>query len=312
MNINWKNIQNIKDNLNEKKEEKKIDDNNCKSCKKNTVVYDSEYFVCMNCGVVNGLFISSSQEWSYYGINDNKRVDPTRCGAPTNSFTQNPSLSTTIAGYGNSKLKSLHKRHAITYKERSIINIFKKTENNIRDKNISIYELELAEKYYTLLGHKSKDRITKDNFMAACIFYTCRDKNNIKTYIEIANIFNIKSKNMTKGINIFHELIYWYYPSLLIKIQPLNCFDFINRYCLELKISDNIKLKIINIAKCVKTLGLNFKNTPISVAIGCIYVAIVEYKLNLTKNDLHKKTSISIVTITNSYNKFSKYKKYLL
>lgn len=311
--INWSNIKELKSQLkNDVKEEKKeIDLDRCKYCKKFTIINNKENLLCTNCGVIQGENMDTTQEWSYYKNSDSNKSDPTRCGGVVNLYIPNASLSLNISG-PNSKLKSIHNRYMITYKEKSLLNIFDKTKKNASKENISVYIVELAEKYYTLLGSKSNKRITKDNFMAACLYYTCRDKNNIKTYIEVANIFNIKSKNMTKGCNIFRELLYYYYSQLLNRIKPLNIEDFINRYSMELDLDNKLREKAISVGNYATYLGLTFKNTPISIAIGCLYLIIKVNGIKITKKELHEKTSISDVTILKCYNKLNKYKKYLL
>lgn len=312
--INWKNINQIKNKFNNIETKTTIKNENinlCKYCNTKTVIHTKENYLCTKCGVIQGLHIDTTQEWTYYGSSDNKKSDPTRCGGSVNLYTPEVSLSLTISGY-NSKLKSIHKRYMSTYKERSLLDVFSNTKKNVKNENISDYIVDIAEKYYALLGNETPHRITKNNFMAACLYYTCRDKNNIRTYIEIANMYNIKSKNMTRGCNIFRELIYNNHPDLLCRIKPLNSTDFINRYSIELKLTDDIRLKAIDVSKKAKYLGLTFKNTPISTAIGCIFLIIKKNNIDITKKTLHEKTSISNVTILKTYNKFNTFSKYLL
>ena len=46
---------------------------------------NNEKIECTDCGLVNDNIIDYSQEWRYYGSNDNKRSsDPNRCGMPLN------------------------------------------------------------------------------------------------------------------------------------------------------------------------------------------------------------------------------------
>ena len=53
--------------------------------------------VCENCSAINGNIIEYGQEWRYYGPNDNKTSDQTRCGITTNSLLPNSSLGSVIS-----------------------------------------------------------------------------------------------------------------------------------------------------------------------------------------------------------------------
>ena len=69
---------------------------------------DSEEFIsedtnltCSKCGTVQSKDIDLGAEWRYYGCDDNKTNNPTRCGMPTNEFLPKSSLGS-IIGIENS------------------------------------------------------------------------------------------------------------------------------------------------------------------------------------------------------------------
>ena len=47
--------------------------------------------------------ISDNAEWRYYGSNDTKSTDPTRCGMPTNILLPESSIGSTVNFKNNSK-----------------------------------------------------------------------------------------------------------------------------------------------------------------------------------------------------------------
>ena len=85
----------------------------CINCKysSNFKIVDG-YYWCNECGENNGLDIIESAEWRYYGSEDSKMSDPTRCGGSTNNLLYNMSCGTMISSKGNSpevkRLRTIH------------------------------------------------------------------------------------------------------------------------------------------------------------------------------------------------------------
>ena len=101
----WDICSDINDSFEEEKKENKTKDNQpkekeikCENCgSKNFIKYNNEKIICEDCNLVAENIIDYSQEWRYYGSNDNKRSsDPNRCGAPSNPLFKKPSLTTCI------------------------------------------------------------------------------------------------------------------------------------------------------------------------------------------------------------------------
>ena len=69
---------------------KEIDEDICQNCKKtkNIIVLDGQ-MICQHCGDVQDEVLDYGAEYRYYGAEDTKSSDPTRCGMPTNSLFQN-------------------------------------------------------------------------------------------------------------------------------------------------------------------------------------------------------------------------------
>ena len=54
------------------------------------------YYICETCNTIQEQFIDNQAEWRYYGSNDTKMSDPTRCGMPENDLLPELSLGTII------------------------------------------------------------------------------------------------------------------------------------------------------------------------------------------------------------------------
>ena len=92
-------LDNLFDILKEERqdEEEKIDINlkdkkdkdKCDSCDSINLITDNGHVICKDCGVINYCTIDGSAEWRFYGSEDSKFSDPTRCGLPTNQLLPN-------------------------------------------------------------------------------------------------------------------------------------------------------------------------------------------------------------------------------
>ena len=291
---------------------KKKAKDHCISCGDDCVIYDEGAYVCTSCGVVQGALYSTEAETRFYG-NDDKKGDQSRTGAPVNELLPTASLMPVISGYGREKYRELHKRYSMKYDERSLLNMINKTKEKLKNSGIPTCIIDKATVYYKLLGQENfKLRSTGDNFMAACILHMCKKKGILKTNQEIADIFNIKGKSMTKGVDSFQELIFRYNPEMMDIVKPTVPEDFIRRYCIDLGLRDGIMREAVHVAEVAKHLGLTKKNIPSSVAVGCIFLVSQTYNYGLTRKIIFKKTHISDVTILKSYQKLLPHKNYLL
>ena len=76
----------------------------------------------------NGINIIETAEWRYYGSEDSKINDPTRCGGSSNNLLYNMSCGTMISSKGNSpevkRLRTIHKFITSNYNDRAILKIF--------------------------------------------------------------------------------------------------------------------------------------------------------------------------------------------
>ena len=61
------------------------------------VVNDNGIFICRDCGIETDTLLEDA-EWRYYGADDTRSTNPTRCGMPINALLPQSSLGTVI-GY---------------------------------------------------------------------------------------------------------------------------------------------------------------------------------------------------------------------
>ena len=305
------------------KEEKKEDIkkyNECNKCNSCDLIDKYGYFICNNCGNKCYNSITSTQEWRYYGINDNKSSDPSRCSTNNNELMPEISGNSILASYGhnNSKkmklIKQIHTWNSINYRQNTMITDFTLMDNIAVNHSINRYILDEAKfifKRITDLNYKKKSK--KEAIIAACIQCACKIKNAPRGTKEIANMFNITKQEMRKGAKQFEEL--WSVlnekidnSNLYEEKQPNNSIDYLNRRCVELNLSEDVIKICRELCDYVENEELLIKHIPLSRTAGCIYFVCCYLNININKNDITKICSISEVTINKCYNKLLKIK----
>ena len=133
----------------------------------------------------------------------------------------------------------------------------------------------------------------------------------IRSNEEVAKLFGVKSKKLSKGCNEFAELMYQKDKDYVKKMRPIDSKDLIERFCVVLEIDERY-IDIANkVALLVDKLGICQENNPKSIAVGCIYLISQNYNLGFTKKEIADNCHTSEVTVSNTYSQMAKFKKYL-
>jgi transcription initiation factor TFIIIB Brf1 subunit/transcription initiation factor TFIIB len=268
---------------------------------------------CTLCGTENDHIIDRNAEWRFYGNDDNKRSsDPNRCGMPTNQIISDSTLSTVILGRGFEIYRKLNSWNGLTYKEKSLIAILNKIAQKANIDNVPQSIIDSTMKMYKIV---SKDYIkrgtSRECLIAACFFNALKDNNMIRSNEEVAKLFGVKSKKLSKGCNEFAELMYQKDKDYVKKMRPIDSKDLIERFCVVLEIDERY-IEIANkVALLVDKLGICQENNPKSIAVGCIYLISQNYNLGFTKKEIADNCHTSEVTVSNTYSQMAKFKKYL-
>jgi transcription initiation factor TFIIB len=266
-------------------------DTYCQFCDCDTdIVLDDGNYMCKTCNSLLDRHIDHGAEWRYYGNDDNKSNDPTRCGLPTNELLPNSSLGSMI-GYANKEsyqiriMRKYHMWNSMTYKERSLYNIFEGLTANAVNNGISKSIIDEAKMLYKKVSEAKISRgENRSGLIASSIYIAC--KNN-------------KVPRSTKEI-------------MKLNVQSTTADDFIGRFCSKLELDNDKKTLCKVLVKKADELAIVSENTPPSVAAGGIYLCSMTYGWNISKKDLSDACDISQVTISKCYKKMVVYKSLLI
>lgn len=296
-----------------------IDEDFCEICQKKSVVNNKGEYICQQCGNIKGISIDSSAEWRYYGSEDSKSSDPTRCGMPTNSLLPQSSYGSTISfrnneSYEMKKIRNYHGWNAMPYKERSLYKVFDNIAIRAGGCGINSCIIEEAKIFYKKIAESKISRgANRKGLIASCIYKACKVKNVPRSHKEIAEIFGVKITIMTKGCKKFDEIMNLNKDNTKSSNLNGSCsLDYIQRFCSKLNIGPNVLDICRHVCLKAEEHDLVSENTPPSIASGSIYMVCTMLDVTISKKDISTICGISEVTISKCYKKLLQYHVHLL
>ena len=254
--------------------------------------------------------ILDSPEWRYYGSEDTKSSDPTRCGMPVNVLLPESSVGTVVSNQfskdkGMYKVKQYQSWTSMTYKERSKYKVFIEITEVCKKNSLPQVIINEAKSLYKII---SDTKISRGNnrkgIIGACIYFACKTCNVSRSSKEIADMFNIKISILTKGCKNFQDILNMSENKNRInKADSIIPNDFIDRFCNRLSLLDIDIINIKKIAKKIHSLNLISDIRPDSFASGCILLYCYNKNLNIDKKQIANISKISEVTINKCFKK---------
>lgn len=271
----------------------------CPECNSTNIVCHDPYNICMDCKTNLGTDIDYRPDWR----NDANGEDQNRCNIARNEMFPESSMSTCIGMRGGySKIGQELKRtltwNSVPHSERSMRNKIEDIARVCRLNNIPDAIMEYAqENYHKLRMELEKLNMTRKRgnndrgLKAAAVFISFQDNHKPKTYQEIAKIFEIDSRYVSAGIEMFNKLIRQH------DVQDIKYSDYIDEFCDSLNMTAEHKIRVAFVADKAEELGILESNIPTSMVAGCISYVVAEFGLNIKANDIEERCNVSVATI---------------
>ena len=283
--------------LKEINKENCCDNLNNYNIQENTIICNK----CNNC-ITN---ILDSPEWRYYGSEDSKNRDPTRCGMALNILLPDSSVGTIVSNQFSKdksmfQVKKYQQWTSMTYKERSLYKVFNQITDICNKNNLPQIIINESKSLYKII---SDIKISRGNnrtgIIAACIYFACKNCNVSRSTKEISELFNIKVSILTKGCKNFQNILNMsnYENKNRIKVNTIIPENFIERFCNRLSLKNEDIINIKNLEQKIYSLNIINDIRPDSFASGCILLYSNYNKLNITKKQISDISKISEVTI---------------
>lgn len=274
------------------------------------VIVEDTMQICKNCSAIMGKVIDNGAEWRYYGFDDNKNGDPSRCGLPTNYLLPKSSLGSMIGfNYRDNidirRARMFQMWNSMTYDERTLLAVFNKITNTALNNGIPQKIIDDAKVLYKNASKKKISRgENKEGLIASCIYHSCLLNDIPRSAKEIAKMFDINPVVLNRGNSRFQSL-------LQINVISSSPQDFIRRYCTQLNMS------IEDIAKCKKLVQfledneIMNDNAPTSSCASILYYYNQRKNLGYSKKQFVEICGVSEVTVIKGYKLICKYDKFI-
>lgn len=296
----------------------------CDFCKKYSNINLDNILICGTCGVEQQGIIDTSPEWHNYKSENTSYVDPSRCGSIYNPLLIESSYGT-IMGYTNNplyiKMKQYILWNSIPYADISKNNVFKKLEEHSKKYGILPNIIERSKYLYSEIADIKSDtdeKSSRGNYLtgliSACTYEACKEFNVAIFPKDIASIYGISQKDVTKGINLFRKIILHSKNEYVLNSNTSKTYsNYVTKYCEGLNI--NNPLVVSNIEKCLEIIDKNNllpQSTYQSIICGTIYFVSVMLNLQLKKDKIAEVCKISTATINKTYNILIEYTDILI
>jgi transcription initiation factor TFIIB len=282
----------------------------CGHCCSDDIILEESIYTCRQCGSITDRFIDMTAEWRFYGSEDTKSSDPTRCGLPANHLMPESGLGSIISrnvkeSYEMKLIRKYHMWNSMSYKERSLYNIFDNITVNAINNGIATSIIEEAKMFYKKVSESKISRgDNRSGLIASSIYMSCKSNKVPRSTKEIAKIFNLKTKTMTKGCKKFQDV-------MKLNMESTCADDFIQRFSSKLGLDNEIRELCREIVQKADELCIVSENTPPSISAGSIYLCNVICGLGISKKDMATACELSQVTLSKCYKKLHDHRELL-
>ena len=277
--------------------------------------YSRAELICKDCGlVIDEELIDHGHEWRAF--DSDQREKRARTGSPMTYTIHDKGLSTMISwknrdSYGKSiptrnraqlyRLRKWQRRVRISdATERNLavaLSVLDRMASSlglpriVRETSAMIYRKAALKK---LVRGRSIEGVT-----AAALYAACRQCLVPRTLDEISYIAHISRKEVGRTYRYVSR-------ELGLKLLPTSPEDYVSRFCSELKLSNDVQAKTIEILKEATHQEITSGRGPTGMAAASLYIASVICGERRTQREIAEVAGVTEVTIRNRYKEMAK------
>jgi transcription initiation factor TFIIIB Brf1 subunit/transcription initiation factor TFIIB len=260
--------------------------------------------VCTTCGTVDGYYIDDSAEWTS-GVSESGVVsDPGRCGmhSDTELFSAAWGAGLVINSRGSSyavrRMAKVNFHSSMNHKDRALFHAYKDIELAALTRlNLPATVIRDAKVMYKKFnGEKLTRGAVRSGIKANCVLTACKLANVPRTTKEVADAFEIPSKDISRTSQMFRETLLGgtEETTKITKARDVLPRIFNDFMMLEetdkRKIASKCRKMCSHIEPCVELMG----KTPNSIASAVILIAL---EGKVSKADVASTCKISMPTL---------------
>jgi transcription initiation factor TFIIB len=293
--------------LPKKHEEKPVNRNFCRECSGVKIISPEGLPTCSECGLVEDNFVDDTPEWTS-GVTDDGRVnDPSRCGNPNANpelFSQNWGKGTIISTqrsstYENKRMAKINFHMSMNHKDRSLFHAYRDIDEACHTLPETV--LKDAKMMYRKFNNEKLTRgAVRLGIKANCVLYACRLAQVSRTTKEIADMFGIQSKDISRTTQIFKDTI----MGITEKNYVTKSHDVMQRLLNSFDITREQRLRCNKMCNATDDCVELMSKTPNSIASAIIYIVL---NPGVTKAQVCEKCSVSVPTLNKIENIIKKH-----
>lgn len=276
---------------------------------------------CTSCGYMeDDVSISSNQSGCVWSEISSDMDSGNKYGLPTNPLLPISSMGTLMGGGGGVNYNGVRRIHGWTtmpYHERSLYEIFRQISSMTGGSETHVFNMIISDTklYYKKIHDKGDNYVLtrgkmRKGVIAACFLYACNQRKIARTELDVAMLFKIDLKILTKGTKKFREIMWK--KGYKVYFDPISPLVYIERFCNMLGIrSEHSDIAKFIAYRCSK-LNITDSNTPLSITGGCIHSVNMLYGYSIELSEIQKITSVGVGTITTFYKTVLCYLEYIL
>jgi transcription initiation factor TFIIIB Brf1 subunit/transcription initiation factor TFIIB len=257
----------------------------------------------MECGTVDHVYIEETAEWSS-GLNDDgKASDPSRCAIPTANhelFSDAWGKGTVIAtkyssNYETKRMAKINFHNSMNHKDRSLFHAYRDIDEACGTLPDTV--LKDAKSMYKKFNEGKLTRgAVRAGIKANCVLYACRLAQIPRTTKEIADMFGIQSKDISRTTQIFTETIKEEKTDKNFVTKPFNVMQrLLNAFDVTKEQRFKCNKMCSDLESCVDLMS----KSPNSVATAVIFLVLGS---SVTKSVLSEKCNVSVPTLNKIVN----------
>ena len=266
--------------------------------------------ICMDCGIVVGEhIIDTRSEWRTFSNDNSGGDDPSRVGGPSNPLLDgDQQLDTIISSRDNftgmsRELSRAQGKVGMKASDKALLNAFRTITTLCERIGLTRVITERAKHLFKIAEEEklSKGKNT-DAFIAACIYYACRQENVTRTYKEISSLTLVPKKEIGRVFKIL-EPVFAKYGDTSVRPSSGSTEDFIVRYCSHLNLGNDVQKIAVSILKRDAELGITAGKSPTSTSSAIVYMAAHFSATSAPKSsrDISSVSGVSESTIRSTY-----------
>ena len=301
----------------------------CPYCGSSTIAEHDGNCMCMSCNSLVGRQIDYKAEWRFFGAEDTRTCNPTRCYPPSNGLIQ--TLGTVVAAAPRRHASHWRNRteataaaqqtsasagrtmqkyqvwSSMSYRDRVLCRVFDQLAVCASQHGLPACILEEAKGLYKRV---SEARITRGENRAAviavCMYVACKRNGVPRSIREVGEMFSIRSCAMTKATHTVQSVVA---DADAASSEPS---DFLGRFCSRLGMPDHAVRMTRGVVARADELALVCDAMPPSIVGGAILLVGARLGLAIDRDAIAAACVIAPVTVTKMFKRLSQHEAELL